>query len=101
MLTASPKQLVRRGYDVASYAYRDDRVDEATQRQYAAWVSLLDPILPRGGNVLDLGCGCGLPAARLLAAKYTVTGVDISPVQIGRARTLVRPAYGAEPYPRF
>jgi cyclopropane fatty-acyl-phospholipid synthase-like methyltransferase len=40
--------------------------------------------------VLDLGCGAGVPAARLLAdAGFTVTGLDVSDVQIARARTLV------------
>ena len=40
--------------------------------------------------MLDLGCGCGVPVARSLAAAgYQVTGVDISEVQIERARRLV------------
>ncbi len=40
--------------------------------------------------MLDLGCGCGVPVARSLAAAgYEVTGVDISEVQIERARRLV------------
>jgi len=39
--------------------------------------------------VLDLGCGTGVPAARILARRFTVTGVDVSDVQIRRARRLV------------
>lgn len=40
--------------------------------------------------MLDLGCGTGVPVARDLAdAGHRVTGVDISEVQIGRARQLV------------
>jgi SAM-dependent methyltransferase len=39
--------------------------------------------------VLDLGCGCGVPTAQLLAHDYAVTGVDLSPVQVARARQLV------------
>jgi 2-polyprenyl-3-methyl-5-hydroxy-6-metoxy-1,4-benzoquinol methylase len=40
--------------------------------------------------VLDLGCGCGIPVARSLAAAgYQVTGIDFSDVQIERARRLV------------
>jgi SAM-dependent methyltransferase len=39
--------------------------------------------------VLDLGCGCGVPVARRLSRRYDVTGVDLSPVQIARARDLV------------
>ena len=39
--------------------------------------------------MLDLGCGCGLPATRQLARRFEVTGVDISDTQIARARRLV------------
>jgi SAM-dependent methyltransferase len=45
--------------------------------------------LAAGSRVLDLGCGCGVPASRELARHHRVTGVDISPVQIARARRLV------------
>ena len=42
-----------------------------------------------GCRVLDLGCGCGIPVARRLASRHSVTGVDLSAVQIARARELV------------
>jgi len=47
------------------------------------------PLLDDGDPVLDLGCGCGVPATAILAERFSVTGVDISPVQIERARRLV------------
>ena len=40
-------------------------------------------------RVLDLGCGNGVPATRAMAERWRVTGVDVSPVQVARARTLV------------
>ncbi len=41
-------------------------------------------------RVVDLGCGCGVPVARdLTAAGHRVTSVDVSEVQIRRARHLV------------
>jgi ubiquinone/menaquinone biosynthesis C-methylase UbiE len=46
-------------------------------------------VLPPGSEVLDLGCGCGVPDARLLSERFRVTGVDLSDVQIGRAKRLV------------
>ena len=42
-------------------------------------------ILP-GARVLELGCGAGLPMTATLSAGRDVVGVDISPVQIERAR---------------
>lgn len=52
-------------------------------------MDLLENRLTPGGDVLDLGCGCGVPVARRLAPRYAVTGIDLSPVQIARARELV------------
>ena len=42
--------------------------------------------LASGARVLDLGCGPGLPATRLLADRFEVTGVDISEAQLDAAR---------------
>jgi 2-polyprenyl-3-methyl-5-hydroxy-6-metoxy-1,4-benzoquinol methylase len=87
MVSGDESDLVREGYDALSYHYRADDADEG---RYAPWLAALRARLPAGGPVLDLGCGCGVPVARSLAsAGYQVTGVDISEVQIGRARRLV------------
>jgi SAM-dependent methyltransferase len=60
------------------------------QTKYSSWLNELGQRIPDGGAVLDLGCGSGLPVARdLTAAGCQVTGVDISEVQIRRARELV------------
>lgn len=82
------KRIVREGYDRLSQAYRLDDTPDSYQ-DYAAWVRILSERLPAGSPVLDIGCGCGLPATKLLAERFDVTGVDISPVQIDRARQLV------------
>lgn len=82
-----PKQQVREGYDAVSYAYRPDDADDV---EYGLWLSELAPHLPERAHVLDLGCGCGIPASRWLVDHgFTVTGIDLSPVQIERARRLV------------
>lgn len=81
------RDLVRRGYDALSYHYRSDDADDG---EYAPWLADLHRRVPAGAAVLDLGCGCGVPVARFLAnAGHHVTGVDISGVQIARARRLV------------
>jgi SAM-dependent methyltransferase len=82
-----PKDIVRRGYDALSYRYRGDTEAPA---HYATWLAQLQKRVAGGGAVLDLGCGCGVPLARDLAAGgYDVTGVDLSAVQVERARHLV------------
>ncbi len=87
------KSLVREGWNQRSYLYRPEgaRMDgtEHANREYEQWLSPILTQLPRGSHVLDLGCGAGVPAARLLARRFEVTGVDISDVQIERARALV------------
>lgn len=82
-----PKQLVRESYDQISRAYRADALPR--DRGYFKWLEVLTPYLQKGDPVLDLGCGCGVPVAQELAAFCRVIGVDISPVQIARARALV------------
>ncbi len=92
---ARQRDLVRRGYDVISRAYRSDdsEPDGSTAgdlSRYAGWVADLARLLPPGAQVVDLGCGAGIPAARELNDHgLRVLGVDFSAVQLRRARTLV------------
>ena len=89
------RDLVRRGYDAISCAYRDDegRSHPATAEdpdRYRAWIEELSGFLKPGARILDPGCGAGMPATKQLVEKgYDVTGLDFSPVQIERARRLV------------
>lgn len=81
------KELVRRGYDAVSERYR---ADDDAPTEYAVWLRALTARLPAKADVLDLGCGCGVPMTRQLSGLgHDVVGVDISPVQIDRARRLV------------
>jgi SAM-dependent methyltransferase len=92
---AKQRDLVRRGYDAISHTYRDDaggpnpRTAESTDN-YPEWIAELAEVLPPGARVLDLGCGAGVPASQLLIKRgFDVLGLDISEVQIERARRLV------------
>ncbi|MFI0355333.1 class I SAM-dependent methyltransferase [Actinomadura sp. 9N407] len=86
-MVTDPSDLVRSGYNALSRHYRED--DDTTE-QYDRWLADLLACLGERGHVLDIGCGCGVPVARrLTAAGHQVTGVDISDVQIERARSLV------------
>ena len=84
------KKIVREGYDKVSYKYQGDElaVDDEKYVLYQSWLESLHPYLKSGSSVLDLGCGCGLPACDILSKNYQVTGIDISPVQIDRAQNI-------------
>jgi SAM-dependent methyltransferase len=45
--------------------------------------------LDDGARVLELGCGGGSPETRRLANRFALTGVDISPRQVERARAAI------------
>ena len=92
---AAQRDLVRRGYDAISVAYRSDAGQPASSSgedvgRYAGWVEELTTLLPSRAVVVDLGCGAGLPATRELTERgLRVLGLDFSAVQLGRARRLV------------
>jgi SAM-dependent methyltransferase len=80
----NPKEIVARGYDAIAlrYAKWAGEIDSPA----VEWLRDLDARLPDGANVLELGCGRGVPGTRELARRHRVTGVDISAVQIELAR---------------
>ncbi len=91
--SSSPKSIVRQGWNLASTIYRPPEAENDifghTFRDHEEWLRPFLHTVPRGAEVLDLGCGCGVPDARLLSERFRVTGVDISDVQVDRARRLV------------
>jgi SAM-dependent methyltransferase len=92
---ARQRDIVRRGYDAISLAYRSDDGTAAASSaedmsRYAGWTAELADLLTSGARVVDLGCGAGIPATRELAGHgLQVLGVDFSAVQLGRARQFV------------
>ena len=92
---ARQRDLVRRGYDTISLAYRGGGGQAAATSaedvsRYTGWVAELAGLLQPGARVVDLGCGAGIPATRELAGHgLQVIGVDFSAVQLRRARRLV------------
>jgi SAM-dependent methyltransferase len=79
-----PKEIVARGYDAIALRYAEWAGRVASPA--LDWLRDLDARLPDGANVLELGCGRGVPGTRQLARRHRVTGVDISAVQIELAR---------------
>jgi SAM-dependent methyltransferase len=82
-----PKQIVAAGYDQVADRYFEWA--SSFQTPAMGWLDdLLGQLEPKS-DVLDLGCGRGVPFTRRLADRHRVLGVDISAVQIDRARSLV------------
>lgn len=90
---AEAKAIVREGWNRVSTIYRPGAtaadVFGHSLPDHERWLAPLVRALAAGSEVLDLGCGCGVPDARSLAERFRVTGVDISDVQVDRARKLV------------
>jgi ubiquinone/menaquinone biosynthesis C-methylase UbiE len=81
-----PKSIVENGYDDIARTYHGQRGKFKSDELLAGFSSLL----PAGGDVLDVGCGAGVPVARFLVdAGFKVTGVDVSSSMLELARVHV------------
>ena len=79
-----PKRVVAEGYDRVADRYLEWSALRPSAARLRA-LDLADELIPRGADVLELGCGAGLPMTARLAVGRRLTGVDISPEQIRRA----------------
>jgi SAM-dependent methyltransferase len=80
-----PKRIVADGYDTMAERYLawSDLKPSPTRLRYLALA--LELIAP-GSEVLDLGCGAGIPMTAALAEDRAITGVDLSSTQLALAR---------------
>lgn len=83
-----PKRIVQQGYDQLGSLDRT-HYEQVNPDRYNDWLKTFAHLLPKGTNVLELGCADGIPAARFLSQQFDYLGVDISPVQIELARANV------------
>jgi SAM-dependent methyltransferase len=83
-----PKRIVADGYDRIAERYFawSDAHPSPVRR---AWLERALARIPGDTDVLDLGCGAGVPMTRALADGRRVTGVDLSGRQLELARTNV------------
>ena len=80
------KTIVKKGYNAIAARYL------ATRNEDSEDVQLLQKLvqrLPKGAQVLDAGCGAGVPVTRYLSQYFNVTGVDFAEEQIRLASQLV------------
>jgi ubiquinone/menaquinone biosynthesis C-methylase UbiE len=84
----SKKSSVQKYHDRVAHRYDDSYDDAYWQWHDSLTWDYIKPHLPRdlGSKLLDLGCGTGKWAAKLVKSGYHVTGVDISPEMLERAR---------------
>ena len=83
-----PKRIVEQGYDAIADRYAEwATTNEPDLRM--DHVAKLFEVLPPGSEVLELGCGSGVPVAGALAERYKVIGVDISKAQLDLAQVNV------------
>ena len=82
-LNMDHKKTVREGYNVIADRYLAERTrNSADVRLLADFMERL----PAGANVLDAGCGAGIPISQMLSERCHLTGVDFSEAQIELAR---------------
>jgi cyclopropane fatty-acyl-phospholipid synthase-like methyltransferase len=78
------KKIVRDAYDAIADRYLEWSGASAVRARY---LDKFLRLLPEAAQVLELGCGAGLPATKAIAEHAAhVTAVDISPKQISLAR---------------
>ena len=87
-MTDARVQIVADGYDAIGETFAEWR-DRIVGDPRAEWRDELLSRLPDGARVLELGCGAGVPDTALLAARFRLTAVDVSPEQIRRASAAV------------
>src|ERR1051325_572593 len=83
------KQIVRDAYDRIAERYLEWRNRQPREEELTRWVKMAHDYVKPGGNILDLGCGAGIPLTRVLSETFDVTGVDISLRQVELARSNV------------
>ncbi len=80
------KTTVRAGYNQIAAKYLASRSVDSED------VRLLDALVERlsqGAQLLDAGCGAGVPITKRLSQSFDVTGVDFAEAQLQLARELV------------
>ena len=87
-LLMDPKQIVTDGYDHIAEQH-EEWASGVRVEERAKYTSVLIEKLLKGAEVLELGCGSGMPTTQQLAEKFAVIGVDISARQVALAQQKV------------
>lgn len=77
------KETVKAGYNLIANRYLAERGRDSED---VILIRNLIESLSDDANVLDAGCGAGIPIAQILSWRFKVTGVDFSETQIELAK---------------
>lgn len=80
--------LVAAGYDAMADTWETWSTQVADDPRLE-WLDRLVTRLPDGARIVELGCGNGTRETRELAARFHLTGVDLSTEQLRRAQSRV------------
>jgi len=80
-----PKRVVEEGFDRIAARHAEWAGRTRTEER-ARYLAVLVGAVPEGSRVLELGCGAGGSVTSTLAARYRLTGVDISGRSLEMAR---------------
>jgi predicted TPR repeat methyltransferase len=84
----APASYVRETFDFYAESFDTHLVDKLEYQTPRLLIELLRDAAPEAHdwNILDLGCGTGLLGEQVLSMKRQLTGVDLSPRMIEKAR---------------
>ena len=85
---AGVKAAVKSYWSKRSGSFSEHKHDEAHSYKAELWRNELCERIPAGGGlrILDVGCGAGFFEMVLAHSGYRMTGIDLTPDMIGRAR---------------
>jgi ubiquinone/menaquinone biosynthesis C-methylase UbiE len=85
-MSGTKTDKIRRHYDTVADTY-DYHYDHHRGKKYHTHLSNhLMKVLPKGGNLLDIGCGTGLFVEKYIQNGGYGTGLDISEKMVAKAR---------------
>jgi ubiquinone/menaquinone biosynthesis C-methylase UbiE len=87
----SERTIYNRGYGTGDLLPDPELMTRLLARR-EAWLDARLATLPRGAQVLDVGCGSGATSLRLAQKGFRVTGIDISDARIEEAQERARAA---------
>ena len=82
------KKVIKNTYNNIVEIYRSDRVLDSPDFYQMVYKSIQNTIELNGLQILDMGCGNGVPLANMLAQENHYSGIDISDEQVKKARML-------------